>query len=286
MPLKQQGFSFVEMVFVTLIAGIIFKYVFLITDKVSQHSAYQHIHLQLNEINLALEYFYTEKGYWPCPDSNEDGVEDVAMGGNCVKGDGDLPVISLGLGFTHDAWGSPFYYRVHNDATLPQNVALPCSMGSVFNHSGQQNPTELWECSINNIRLCSAKPPDEQATDAEVEICSQNWVLAENSQNKFSIDYAALPIGTKLGTGSFKIANSATNQIQSGVVGVVISWGENGRNLNIKSCDSFDAKFLNKNELENCDGDRDFFLFESRQAPDFLLWLDVFQAKVLKAENE
>jgi len=51
------------------------------------------------------------KPYLPCPDTNDDGVEDRPAPGNCPTQEGRIPWVDLGLGRT-DPWNNRFRYRV------------------------------------------------------------------------------------------------------------------------------------------------------------------------------
>jgi hypothetical protein len=47
----------------------------------------------------------------PCPDTDNDGVENRAANGACANAEGNLPWVTLGLG-RKDAWGNNYLYRV------------------------------------------------------------------------------------------------------------------------------------------------------------------------------
>ena len=66
----------------------------------------------LDEIREALLGFALANGYLPCPDTDNDGQENVSGGGACVNQEGNLPWATLGV-TGYDSWGNRFRYRVH-----------------------------------------------------------------------------------------------------------------------------------------------------------------------------
>lgn len=65
----------------------------------------------LSEARDALLGFAMARGYLPCPDTDNDGVENVT-GNNCSASSGSLPFATLGLSFQSDPWGNRFRYRL------------------------------------------------------------------------------------------------------------------------------------------------------------------------------
>ncbi len=65
----------------------------------------------LEDIRQALMGFAIANGYLPCPDTDNDGLENVS-GTNCVSGEGSLPFATLGI-TGYDSWGNRYRYRVH-----------------------------------------------------------------------------------------------------------------------------------------------------------------------------
>lgn len=84
------------------------------------------------------------KPYLPCPDTDNDGVENRSAGGSCVSPEGGIPWVDLGLG-REDAWGNRFRYRVASSyssrqtgftlstpASLQACRTASCSSGSIL----------------------------------------------------------------------------------------------------------------------------------------------------------
>lgn len=58
--------------------------------------------------------------YLPCPDTNNDGLEEVRVSGNCPSDRGGLPWITLGVK-GDDAWGNRYTYAVSPEFSNDQN---------------------------------------------------------------------------------------------------------------------------------------------------------------------
>ena len=64
----------------------------------------------LEDSKDALMGYALINSYLPCPDTNNDGLEDVSAG-NCIAPEGNLPWSTLGLSI-NDPWGQRLIYRV------------------------------------------------------------------------------------------------------------------------------------------------------------------------------
>ena len=65
--------------------------------------------LHLVDKREALIGYTLVNGRLPCPDTDGDGVMDIAT--TCTSSEGTYPWVDLGIG-KHDAWGQSFTYRV------------------------------------------------------------------------------------------------------------------------------------------------------------------------------
>ncbi len=114
----QRGFTLIELAIVMFIVSL------LIGGMLLPLSAQQDIRYNgetektLGEIREALIGYAAShtatdgKPYLPCPDTNNDGVEDrSASPGPCTAEEGRIPWVDLGLGRT-DAWNNRFRYHV------------------------------------------------------------------------------------------------------------------------------------------------------------------------------
>lgn len=70
----------------------------------------------------------TGRPYFPCPDTNDDGLED-RVGNGCAAAEGRLPWSDLGVG-REDTWGNRFRYRVDaGNAYAYSNSATGFALG-------------------------------------------------------------------------------------------------------------------------------------------------------------
>lgn len=107
---RQTGFTLIELaVAIFVIALILGSLVVPLSTQVDQRQGAE-ARLRMEEIRDALTGHAAAHGYLPCPDSNNDGLEDVA-GSNCSNTEGNVPWTTLGVQPT-DPWGNRFRYRV------------------------------------------------------------------------------------------------------------------------------------------------------------------------------
>jgi prepilin-type N-terminal cleavage/methylation domain-containing protein len=104
------GFTLIELaVAIFVIALILGSLVVPLSTQVDQRQNTE-ARARLEEIRDALTGHAVNHGYLPCPDTNNDGLEDVAAG-NCNNAEGTVPWATLGVQPT-DPWGNRVRYRV------------------------------------------------------------------------------------------------------------------------------------------------------------------------------
>lgn len=112
------GFTLVEIAIVLVIVGLLLGGLLmpLATQVDTQRIA--DTRETLNEINEALIGYAlrnfatgTQRPFLPCPDTNDDGVEEPRVAGACPNLEGRIPWVTLGVTAT-DSWGNRFRYRV------------------------------------------------------------------------------------------------------------------------------------------------------------------------------
>jgi len=76
----------------------------------------------LEDIKEALIGYALNKGFLPCPDTDNDGIVNPQNeSGNCTSSEGNLPWATLGIGQS-DVWGNRLHYRV--DPNFAQNTPI------------------------------------------------------------------------------------------------------------------------------------------------------------------
>lgn len=107
---RSTGFTLIELaVAIFVIALILGSLLVPLSTQVDQRQGAE-ARLRLDEIRDALTGHAAAQGHLPCPDTNNDGLEDVA-GSNCSNVEGNVPWATLGVQPT-DPWGNRFRYRV------------------------------------------------------------------------------------------------------------------------------------------------------------------------------
>lgn len=111
------GFTLVEMAVVLIILAILLGGLLIPLTAQMDQKNYGETKKLLEDAKEAL-YGYAMyhaatdgKPYLPCPDTNNDGIEQARVAGACPSQEGRLPWVTLGLSRS-DSWGSLLRYRV------------------------------------------------------------------------------------------------------------------------------------------------------------------------------
>jgi len=164
---KALGFSLVEMAIVLLIFGLIIGGLMgpmrTQLDRLDRKETLKEIGL----IKEAMVGFALRNGRIPCPDTNNDGAEDLSAG-NCANEFGNVPWATLGVG-RYDGWKRAFTYRVDNsfaDTSDGSGCADTDVAGVSF---------EL--CSTGNISVLASQGGSAVASNVPAVIVShgKNW---------------------------------------------------------------------------------------------------------------
>lgn len=105
----QQGFTLLEMAVVMVVLGLILGGILVPLSTQMEKQDRDETKNILEEIQEALIGYAMANGRLPCPDTDGDGIIDMA--GTCTNVQGTIPWVDLGLG-KNDALGRPFTYRV------------------------------------------------------------------------------------------------------------------------------------------------------------------------------
>ena len=181
-----RGFTLTEMAVVLVIVALLISSLVIPFSAQQDIRARQETEKMLSDIREALMGYAAShaandlKPYLPCPDTDDDGVENrAATPGPCTSQEGRIPWVTLGLARS-DAWNNRFRYRVTAafsnsvtgftlanagtlticadsacSATVASNVpAVVVSHGSngagAFNMSGGSNPAPAGADELEN----------------------------------------------------------------------------------------------------------------------------------------
>ena len=117
---KARGFTLIELAIVLVILTVIAGGLLVPLTKRIEMQRYEDTRKLLDLAQAALIGYTmsnrisgSNRSYLPCPDINQDGVED-RTGDSCSQQQGRLPWVTLGLN-SLDAWGNHIDYAVHDD---------------------------------------------------------------------------------------------------------------------------------------------------------------------------
>lgn len=115
-PIRSGGFSLIEMAVVLFIVVLLLGSLLVPFATQVEQRRIAETQKTLEDIKEALIGYAASHGtpgapYLPCPDTDDNGTENVTPNGACETNEGNLPWVDLGIG-TQDAWGNRFHYRV------------------------------------------------------------------------------------------------------------------------------------------------------------------------------
>lgn len=147
---QQKGFTLIEMAIVLLIVGMMLSMMLGLTQHTFLMAKRKQVQQDLNEIQQSLMGFVSIHGFLPCPDQNDDGIDDACANTNMsASTEGNLPWSRLGLK-RHDPWGRPYRYRLNNA------LSVPFSLTTLGTGAGQIKICMLADCSrthASNVAL-------------------------------------------------------------------------------------------------------------------------------------
>jgi len=109
MFIKMRGFSLLEVAIVLFIMALLLGTTLGTLTEYRDVQNIKETKKSLEEIKNALLGYVLVRGFFPCPDTNNDGIESTG----CSAGtEGYLPYASLGGIGEKDSWGNHFRYRV------------------------------------------------------------------------------------------------------------------------------------------------------------------------------
>lgn len=122
---KQLGFTLFEMVVALTILGVLGAALFKGVTTVRDFDHYNENRVVMDDIRNAMLTYIQVNGFLPCPDTDDDGVQnrEAATPFECSDRNGTLPYLDLGTAAT-DVWGQPFRYSVNARADASGTVSI------------------------------------------------------------------------------------------------------------------------------------------------------------------
>ena len=112
---KQEGFTLLELAIALLIIGLLLGGILGPLSTQMEQKDRQGTQEQLNDIGEALLGFAISNGRLPCPDTDNDGIENrTGTDNSCAASVDGLPWVDLGVA-EFDAWREHFTYAVTSD---------------------------------------------------------------------------------------------------------------------------------------------------------------------------
>lgn len=155
---SNNGFTLIELAIVLFILGLLLGIMLPPLATQIEQKQREETQAVLDEIKEVLFGYVLKNKYFPCPDTDNDGQENVNVGtpSTCVSPVGNLPWVDLGVR-DEDAWGNFYIYRVdpdYADRGDGSDGAGPCTdttFGVSFSLCSDGNITVLDSAGGSNV---------------------------------------------------------------------------------------------------------------------------------------
>ncbi|MDR9498569.1 MAG: type II secretion system protein [Hydrogenovibrio sp.] len=294
----QRGFTLVEVAIALLLISILLTGVAKIFGAFESTDKGRETEQQMTEIKQALLTYLKVNGHLPCPDTDDDGIENRSNTYNteaCRDREGRLPYLDLGMAKA-DGWGNPFYYRVNPRSETADYVNNYCQSASVFGRKGpfKTIPAEAGLCPDNGMYYCDCSAA--KADGACNSTCDFDYdpypnrktnrdpskpIEEKNLAPYFLIDTPPNGVDTKDSTPykNMEVIDNEGDTLAGGIVAMVVSFGENGDQT------WQDCNLADPSEQENCNNNGEFRYNRSYAMQDFLTWVTIWDAKQAMVET-
>lgn len=187
MKQTNKGFTLIEISIVLVIIGLIMSGMFVGLSATHETAKFKEDQQKLADIKSALLRHVTQYGYLPCPDTDQDGVEN-RNSGMCTENHGTLPYVTLK---THAKNGYGFDFRYHANRLVTTHMPTAKDQSSAYFASEN--------CALDTLN--EANPP--------------------------CFHIKTHPIKDEAGNGNFNILDQDDQQLAKNVPLVIISHGKN-----------------------------------------------------------
>ncbi len=109
MKSAQHGFTLIEMAIALAVAGLMMSMLLGMLNSIFAMNQRKQVEQDLQEIQQSLLAYAGIYGVLPCPDSNDDGLQDACTNTHATAStEGNLPWSTLGFK-RDDPWGNPYH---------------------------------------------------------------------------------------------------------------------------------------------------------------------------------
>ena len=174
----QQGFTLLEMAVVMVVLGLILGGILIPLSTQMEKQDRDATQSVLEEIQEALIGYTMTNGRLPCPDTDGDGIIDMA--GTCTNVQGTIPWVDLGVG-KNDALGRPFTYRV-TGSFADNTDGTGCGIATVG--------VSFELCSVADINILDAATGNPVANQIPAIVIAhgKNWATTTSADENENSD--------------------------------------------------------------------------------------------------
>lgn len=178
------GFTLVELAIVLVIIGLVLSA--FLTPLAAQLAQARNTEARkdLSEIKEALLGFAVVNGRLPCPDTNNDGLEDACLNTNVtVTTGGNVPWSTLSTKQL-DPWQRRYQYRVNNGFTAPFLLSTAgsgageirvCTTSACANTEANNVPFVIFSTGENGAVLPPANLDEQENVDGDKDFVSREF---------------------------------------------------------------------------------------------------------------
>ncbi|HSI38857.1 MAG TPA: type II secretion system protein GspG [Methylotenera sp.] len=187
MPIKKHssGFSLVEMAVVLIILGLLIgAFIAPISAQLDQ-TRNSEARRDILEIKEALLGFAVVNGFFPCPDTTNDGLADACANANPNDTTGgNIPWSTLGLKAS-DPWGQAYQYHVNNAFTAIFNLSTTgigagiirvCTTSACAITEASDVPLVVYSLGKNGGVVPPATADEAENTDGDTDFVNHDFV--------------------------------------------------------------------------------------------------------------
>lgn len=175
---KQTGFTLIEISIVLLVVSILLGYTMAFLPVQQELKQYRQVDDEMDNILGELIAFAQVAGRLPCPDNDDDGLEDVNAGPpiTCTAVIGNVPARTMGIygdlsdnGVLIDPWGRRYLYSVTASDVSADNADFTTA-GEMRNESIPNLAPDIDICNIQPAAHTAGAPSNDVDCDGGSEV--------------------------------------------------------------------------------------------------------------------